>query len=84
MFYLFCLFFAIGGTFAITCILACLRGHSDFVYYIIETLWLLAIGEMHVEFTRQPTEELIDDLFQEISEQIEAEFEKREKDKDNS
>lgn len=84
MFYLFCFFFSVGCTFCITCLLACIRGHRDFVWYMIETFWLLAIGDIQIELTRTPTEEIIDNLFHEISEQLEEEFEKRKKEEDNS
>ena len=51
---------------------------------MIETFWLLAIGDIQIEMTRTPTEEIIDNLFHEISEQLEEEFEKRKKEEDNS
>jgi len=65
MIYFIAFFFSIGCVFSLLCLVAWYRGHSFFVYYLIETLYLIFLGEAEVTIdktTLEDIEDVIDEL----------------------
>lgn len=79
MIYFVSFFFSIGCVFSLLCIVAWLKGHSFFVYYFIETLYLIFLGEADVTINKTTIED-IDDIIDELVVQLLDSEEDKEKD----